>query len=153
MLYPSEFARTAMWLCAVVLIPAQLIVHSLSHWPSPAIALVNVVILLADIAGFLAFFSYRFSKRREQRALNSRALDVVGHKPFILYLRPFAASGHVPVRCLMGSIVDRWIMGRFWDLELGFALSCDPRWPLVAIGETPTSFGAAKVLCGLFSLK
>jgi hypothetical protein len=42
-------------------------------------------------------------------------------------------------------IADRWIMGRFWDLELAIALCVEGRKSLVAIGDQPGAFGAAKL--------
>jgi len=92
------------------------------------------------------YLLYGAFKRRTQLALNDKAaLLATSADPFVLYLRPFVTSGRLLVRNSLPNFADRLLLGRWWDLELALALALEDMMPMVAIGETRHTFGAAKI--------
>ena len=131
---PSPGLRSLMWVCLGASIAAQLI---------PSSAPFILVIYVGMLGGWVAFFAYRWQRRRRQHAINAAAAQYVGENEFVLYLRPFMTSGRLPVHCLLPSVVDRWLMGKFWDLEIALSLAVGSR--LVAVGSDRKSLGAGKL--------
>jgi signal peptidase I len=135
-LKPGTWLRVLMWFCIVAVVPATVYSGDLP----PPLMLANWVGL---IAGTIAILADRMSRRARQLRLNAETAALAGGT-YLLYLRPFLTGGRLPVPCLLGRTADRWIMGRFWDLELAIALAVEDTRPLVALGDDPNAFGAAK---------
>jgi hypothetical protein len=93
----------------------------------------------------LTFVFVRIHRRWLQRKLNaSYTLESLKDHKYILYLRPFASSGNLPVENTLESMVDRLLMGAYWDFEFALAHGLAPQYILVALGDKG-SLGSIKL--------
>jgi signal peptidase I len=99
------------------------------------------------LIGLVVFLAYRLHRFRVQAQLNASALALVApNRDFVLYLRPFFTSGRLMVRNNLPSVLDRFLVGKYWDAELALSFAFEESAPLVAIGSKRRSYGAAKLV-------
>lgn len=121
------------------LLVAAFVTPNLEDYPLLALPLgvVPVLYVLAFRAGW----------RRKQTRLNDDVEQVVAEgRPYMLYLRPFVTAGRLQVPNDWPHFGQRVLLGDPWDIELALATIAGSDTPLIAIGDTRGSFGAAKVL-------
>lgn len=106
----------------------------------------SVIGWLGLAVGVAAILIYRSVRRRHQQSLNAAAATSITARDFVLYLRPFFTSSQLPVRCRLPGLFERWIVGRFWDLELALSLALEGKKLLVAVGDKSGSLGAVKLI-------
>lgn len=106
----------------------------------------SVIGWLGLAIGVATILIYRSVRRRHQQSINAAAVTSISARDFVLYLRPFFTSRQLPVRCRLPSLFERWIVGRFWDLELALSLALEGKKLLVAVGDKAGSLGAAKLV-------
>jgi signal peptidase I len=106
----------------------------------------SVIGWLGLAIGVATILIYRSVRRQHQQSLNAAAATSISARDFVLYLRPFFTSRLLPVRCRLPSLFERWIVGRFWDLELALSLALEGKKLLVAVGDKSGSLGAAKLM-------
>lgn len=87
---------------------------------------------------------HRRSRRRAQLRVNEE-LALSAPDRFVLYLRSFRSSGYTMVRNYHPQWTVRHLTGVMWDIELALSWSMVPKLPVVAVGHTPGSLGAAKL--------
>jgi len=90
--------------------------------------------------------AYRRRRRKRQKYLNARALDLTrSGSEFVLYLRSFNTSNRLLVRNTMSRALDRMLVGFHWDIEYALSNAFETSMPLVAIGSKGRGIGAAKI--------
>lgn len=96
--------------------------------------------------GLLAFYLYRWHRRSAQMRRNKTARAMIDDpRGFILYLRSFITSRRLTVRNTLPSVLDRLLVGRYWDAELALEFGFEGQCAMLAIGDKGNSYGAAKI--------
>lgn len=120
-----------------------LIPRSLQH-QMPIITTVAFLLSVVGAALFLlCLLTYRTVRQRQQLQLNA-SLAAEAPNDFILYLRSFRRTGAVVVPNNLTRLVDRRLLGNFWDVELALSVSLAEKLPVLAIGAKSNSLGSAK---------
>ena len=103
--------------------------------------------LLALFFILIPFLIYRRRRKEKQLEINANfKLKELDKNSFVLYLRPFSTSGKLRIRTIYLKVLDRILMGKFWDFELSVSLELENLFPLIAIGHHEESLGAAKLI-------
>src|SRR5262249_9184264 len=140
-------AETLAGIAAVYLIVVQALsyVAGFLERNDPSRINIGLITLAALPVAALILWTYRKSWRKNQTHLNQEAVALAaGSGRFALYLRPFITSGALKVPNHWPHFGQRALLGDPWDLELALATILDDTTPLVALGDTPRGFGAAK---------
>jgi hypothetical protein len=106
----------------------------------------NLIEACGYSVGLLAFCSYRWHRRRAQLRHNKTARAMIDDpRGFILYLRSFITSRRLKVKNTLPAVLDRLLVGRFWDAELALQFAFEGQCSMLAIGDKGSSYGAAKI--------
>jgi signal peptidase I len=145
-LRPSANEKSLVFFFIVIPTVLALVTNIFARSDAPIIYLVGSIVWIGWLLGLLVLWTYRRQRKTAQRLLNEEALLFTKRgSEFVLYLRSFFTSRHLPIRNSMPSIYDRQLVGRFWDLEFALAYSFDSLYRLVAIGDKKRSYGAGKI--------
>jgi signal peptidase I len=120
----------------------------LDNMSDEGIRFYNMLVILSWVTVPVLLFSFalvKVDRRWLQRKLNaSHTLRTLKKREYVLYLRPFASSGKLPVENTLESRVDRLLMGAYWDFEFALGYGLAHRQTLVALGDGG-SLGVLKI--------
>jgi signal peptidase I len=109
--------------------------------------LTGAMLLISAASGTLFLVSlvyFRRNRRRRQLALNASLVEAEPER-FVLYLRSFRRSGALFVPNHLPKLVDRRLMGNFWDVELALSLCLAEKLPLVSMGVRSEGLGSMQL--------
>jgi signal peptidase I len=106
--------------------------------------LFGFIVVFGGIAFYGSFFAHRAMRLRNQLRTNKLAQDSPPIH-FALYLRSFRQANRIKVRNYSETRAERILHGRFWDIELALSQCLVDKLPVVALGSTSHSLGAAKL--------
>lgn len=103
-------------------------------------------VLFTWFLGYLILRVHQLRRRKHQINLNnsSEALLESGAE-YCLYLRSFITSERLLVRNRLPGLLERMLLGSYWDLEFALAYALRKFSPIVAIGLAGDGVGASKV--------
>ncbi len=107
----------------------------------------SILMLVLGLAPLVWVNLYRAGWRRKQTRLNDDFNAVVAEgRPFMLYLRPFVTSGRIKAPNDWPHFGQRMLLGDPWEMEMALATVIGVDTPLVAVGDTRSGYGAAKLV-------
>jgi signal peptidase I len=143
---PTRGEKLAVLLLVVAPFVFNVLVQHSIQMKSDTAAVLNLLVLLTWAVGYGVLYMHLQRRRRVQVNLNSQAgLLLENESEFVLYLRSFVSSKRLLVRNRLPGLLDRLLVGSFWDLEFALAYAYESARPLVAIGLAGGGIGASKL--------
>ena len=142
----TTIEKITVLLLVVVPFVANLIVQHSIRMSRDLSGALNLLVLLTWALGYGVLYLHLRRRRRIQVNLNTRAaLLLENDREYFLYLRSFVTSKRLLVRNRLPGLLDRLLVGSFWDLEFALAYAFESVCPLVAIGLAGGGVGASKL--------